>query len=87
MPIIACDDRGVIREATVSSRIGDVHPGAQAILRGETPFLGSAEMQLRRPAEEGGLVLRRRRGVAAAARRPRAYRGMWTRPPAFTTSA
>lgn len=35
LPLIVCDEGGVIREAVVRSRIGTTHAGAQRILRGE----------------------------------------------------
>jgi sugar diacid utilization regulator len=35
LPLIVCDEQGVIREAVVRSRIGTTHAGAQRILRGE----------------------------------------------------
>ncbi|MCM2333707.1 MAG: methyl-accepting chemotaxis protein, partial [Anaeromyxobacteraceae bacterium] len=35
LPLIVCDEQGVIREAVVKSRIGTSHAGAQRILRGE----------------------------------------------------
>lgn len=35
LPIIVCDEQGVIREAVVKSRLGTTHAGAQRILRGE----------------------------------------------------
>ncbi len=35
LPLIVCDEQGVIREAVVKSRIGTPHAGARRILRGE----------------------------------------------------
>jgi len=35
LPLIVCDNQGVIREAVVKSRIGTAHAGAQRLVRGE----------------------------------------------------
>jgi sugar diacid utilization regulator len=35
LPLIVCDQEGIIREAVVRSRVGTPHSGAQRILRGE----------------------------------------------------
>jgi hypothetical protein len=35
LPLIVCDEEGIIREAVVKARIGTAHAGAQRILRGE----------------------------------------------------
>lgn len=35
LPLIVCDEQGIIREAVVKSRVGTAHGGAQRILRGE----------------------------------------------------
>jgi hypothetical protein len=54
-PVIVCDERGMIAHATVKSRIGDPHPGAMKILRGEArEVLVTAEMEAADPRMKQG---------------------------------
>jgi hypothetical protein len=54
-PVIVCDERGVIAHATVKTRVGNVHPGAQSILRGEArEVLVTAEMEAADPRMKQG---------------------------------
>jgi len=54
-PVIVCDERGVIAHATVKARVGSTHPGAQAILRGDThELLVTAEMEAADPRMKEG---------------------------------
>jgi len=55
LPVIVCDEQGVIREAVVKARIGSTHAGAQRILRGEVDEAQvTAEEAARDPAVKEG---------------------------------
>lgn len=54
-PMIVCDENGTIVKANVRSRIGQVHPGARRIMRGEIPDLAvTAEDEAANPATKQG---------------------------------
>jgi len=55
LPVILCDETGTIVRATVRSRIGDAHAGAQRILRGEVDeaFVTAEEAAANPAVKEG----------------------------------
>ncbi len=55
LPLIVCDNQGVIREAVVKSRIGTTHAGAQRLVRGEVDevFVTAEEAAANPSVKEG----------------------------------
>jgi uncharacterized protein YukE len=55
LPLIVCDEQGVIREAVVKARVGTTHAGAQRILRGEVDevFVTAEEAAANPKVKEG----------------------------------
>lgn len=55
LPLIVCDEEGIIREAVVKSRVGTAHAGAQRILRGEVDeaFVTAEEAERDANVKEG----------------------------------
>ncbi len=55
-PVIVCDELGVIRRASVRSRIGDTHPAAQRLMRGEAAEIAiTAAQEAANPLTKEGL--------------------------------